>query len=75
MKAHELSKILELQFKELKEIASNLSISINSPNQKLTDEQISLIEEFLNKRKDKDGTKVSESPSIKEASIKEAIEN
>jgi len=73
MKAHELSKILELQFKELKEIASNLSISINSPNQKLTDEQISLIEEFLNKRKDKDGTKVSESPSIKEASIKEAI--
>jgi translation initiation factor IF-2 len=73
MKAHELSKVLELQFKELKEIASNLSISINSPNQKLTDEQISLIEEFLNKRKDKDGTKVSEFPSIKEASIKEAI--
>jgi translation initiation factor IF-2 len=71
MKAHELSKILELQFKELKEIASNLSISINSPNQKLTDEQISLIEEFLNKRKDKNEAKVNESPSIKEVSIKE----
>jgi len=75
MKAHELSKILELQFKELKEIASNLSISINSPNQKLTDEQISLIEEFINKRKDKDETKVDESPSVKEDSIKEPIEN
>jgi translation initiation factor IF-2 len=75
MKAHELSKILELQFKELKEIASNLSISINSPNQKLTDEQISLIEEFLNKRKDKDETKVDESLSVKEDSIKEPIEN
>jgi translation initiation factor IF-2 len=74
MKAHELSKILELQFKELKEIASNLSISINSPNQKLTDEQISLIEEFINKRKDKDEVKVNESPSIKEDSIKEPIE-
>lgn len=74
MKAHELSKILELQFKELKEIASNLSISINSPNQKLTDEQISLIEEFINKRKDKDEVKVDESPSVKEDSIKEHIE-
>jgi translation initiation factor IF-2 len=74
MKAHELSKILELSFKELKEIASNLSISINSPNQKLTDEQISLIEEFINKRKDKDETKVNESLSIKEDSIKEPIE-
>jgi len=75
MKAHELSKVLELQFKELKEIASNLSISINSPNQKLTDEQISLIEEFLNKRKDKDETKVDEYPSVKEDSIKEPIKN
>jgi len=75
MKAHELSKILELQFKELKEIASNLSISINSPNQKLTGEQISLIEEFINKRKDKDETKVYEFPSVKEDSIKEPIEN
>jgi translation initiation factor IF-2 len=74
MKAHELSKILELSFKELKEIASNLSIPINSPNQKLTDEQISLIEEFINKRKDKDETKVNESLSIKEDSIKEPIE-
>ena len=74
MKAHELSKILELSFKELKEIASNLSIPINSPNQRLTDEQISLIEEFINKRKDKDETKVNESLSIKEDSIKEPIE-
>ena len=74
MKAHELSKILELSFKELKEIASNLSIPINSPNQKLTDEQISLIEEFINKRKDKGETKVNESLSIKEDSIKEPIE-
>jgi translation initiation factor IF-2 len=74
MKAHELSKILELSFKELKEIASNLSIPINSPNQKLTDEQVSLIEEFINKRKDKDETKINESLSIKEDSIKEPIE-
>jgi len=74
MKAHELSKVLELSFKELKEIASNLSIPINSPNQKLTDEQISLIEEFINKRKDKDETKVNESLSIKEDSTKEPIE-
>jgi hypothetical protein len=70
MKAHELSKILELQFKELKEIASNLSISINSPNQKLTDEQISLIEEFINKRKDKDETKVDESLLLKKILLK-----
>jgi translation initiation factor IF-2 len=75
MKAHELSKVLELQFKELKEIASNLSISINSPNQKLTDEQISLIEEFINKTKNKNENKVNESPSFKEDSIKEPIEN
>ncbi len=48
MKAHELSKIFGISFKELKEIANNLSISINSPNQKLSDEQISLIEKNIN---------------------------
>ena len=74
MKAHELSKVLELQFKELKEIASNLAISINSPNQKLTDEQISLIEEFINKTKNKNENKVNESPSIKEAIKTELID-
>lgn len=48
MKAHEVSKVLGITFKELKEIAGNLSISVNSPNQKLSDEQISLIEKNIN---------------------------
>ncbi len=74
MKAHELSKVLELQFKELKQIASNLSISINSPNQKLTDEQISLIEEFINKTKNKNENKVNESPSVQEPIKAELID-
>ncbi|MCS7164716.1 MAG: translation initiation factor IF-2 [Candidatus Calescibacterium sp.] len=47
MKAHEVSKVLNIPFKELKEKAKQANITINSPNQKLTDEQISLIEELI----------------------------
>ncbi|MGB9639234.1 MAG: translation initiation factor IF-2 N-terminal domain-containing protein [bacterium] len=57
MKAHELSKILGIQFKELKEIANNISISINSPNQKLTDEQIFLIEKSIISKNNSTSTK------------------
>lgn len=60
MKAHELSKILGIQFKELKEIANKISISINSPNQKLTDEQISLIEKSIISSNNSIKTEISE---------------
>ncbi|MEN3014815.1 MAG: translation initiation factor IF-2 [bacterium] len=50
MKAHEVSKVLNIQFKELKQLAEKLQITIKSPNQNLTDEQISIIEEALNKQ-------------------------
>jgi len=50
MKAHEIAKIFNITFKKLKEIAQELNLSINSPNQKLSDEQISQIENLINQK-------------------------
>ncbi|MFN3478335.1 MAG: translation initiation factor IF-2, partial [bacterium] len=47
MKAHEVSKVLNITFKELKKIAEEIDIKINSPNQKLTDEQLNKIETLI----------------------------
>jgi len=51
MKAHEIAKVLNIPFKEIKELAQKLNITINSPNQKLSDEQISLIENLITNQK------------------------
>lgn len=56
MKAHEIAKIFNITFKKLKEIAQELNLSINSPNQKLSDEQISQIENLINQKNSEKST-------------------
>lgn len=58
MKAHEISKVLNIPFKQLKEIAQEIDIIIKSPNQNLTDEQIEKIEKFVNKNNSNNITQI-----------------
>lgn len=58
MKAHEISKVLNIPFKQLKEIAQEIDIIIKSPNQNLTDEQIEKIEKFVNKNNSNNTTQI-----------------
>ncbi|MCS6955633.1 MAG: translation initiation factor IF-2 [Candidatus Calescibacterium sp.] len=70
MKAHEISKVMNITFKELKEIAQEIQIIIKSPNQKLTDDQIVQIEERLNKSSSNEKSNNEKTETIKEESIK-----
>ncbi|MCS7243461.1 MAG: translation initiation factor IF-2 [Candidatus Calescibacterium sp.] len=70
MKAHEISKVLNISFKELKEIAQEIQIIIKSPNQKLTDDQILQIEGKLSKTSKDEKTNNEKVETIKEESIK-----
>ncbi len=58
MKAHEISKVLNIPFKQLKEMAQEIDIIIKSPNQNLTDEQIEKIEKFVNKNNSNNITQI-----------------